>query len=346
MSLRFYIRISIKKVGLDDYLMLITGILFILVLVISTLEIMNGGARHIYYLNPVQLEIILKYFTINQPFAIMSSAFGKASVAILILRIIGPNTFWRKWFLYINLGLYMLISALCSIFAFVRCSPVRALWEVQLLATAKCWSNTAWIGVSIFQSSYGAFMDFALALLPITIVWNLKLDMKRKIGLCLLLGTGIFTGICAAIKTTLLEDFASQTDLTWATYGAFAWASLEIALVMICGSVPTLKPLYDYFAHNKPLGPHKRPQASSGKSSYRKHTDNSSDGSRTRRFFGGSTGNSTLVTSSVGDNHPWQASRSDLATASKKINVEQRFDIDLEENISSRGLGDNAGRLV
>lgn len=122
--------------------------------------------------------------------------------------------------------------------------------------------------------------------------------------------------------------------------------SLEIALVMICGSVPTLKPLYDYFAHNKPLGPHKRPQASSGKSSYRKHTDNSSDGSRTRRFFGGSTGNSTLVTSSVGDNHPWQASRSDLATASKKINVEQRFDIDLEENISSRGLGDNAGRLV
>ena len=113
---------------------------------------MNGGARHIYYLNPVQLEIILRYFTINQPFAIMSSAFGKASVAILILRIIGPNTFWRKWFLYINLGLYMLISALCSIFAFVRCSPVRALWEVQLLPTAKCWSNTSWIGVSIFQS--------------------------------------------------------------------------------------------------------------------------------------------------------------------------------------------------
>ena len=41
------------------------------------------------------------------------------------------------------------------------------------------------------QSGYWAFLDFALALIPIDIVWKLKLDYKRKFLLSCLLGMGV-----------------------------------------------------------------------------------------------------------------------------------------------------------
>ena len=135
----------------------------------------------------------------------MTSAFGKTSVAFLMLRIIGPTTVWRKWFLYINIGLYIILSIVSCVFTFVRCDPARALW--QLVPTAKCWAPRIFADVDIFQSgekistsdmaftnskiAYGTFIDFLLVLLPISIVWNLKMNMTKKVGLCALLGTGI-----------------------------------------------------------------------------------------------------------------------------------------------------------
>lgn len=173
--------------------------------IVSTLYVTSGGGRHIFHLIPDQVEAALKYFSINQTFAIMACAFGKTSIALLILRIIGPATIWRKWFLYINMGLYMVISIATCVFGFVRCDPVRALWEPA--TTAKCWDPKIFVDVSIFSScaivstndmaytdsgiAYGVFVDFFLALLPIAIVWNLKMKMKKKVGLCALLGTGV-----------------------------------------------------------------------------------------------------------------------------------------------------------
>lgn len=34
-------------------------------------------------------------------------------------------------------------------------------------------------------------MDFALALLAISIIWGLHMGLKKKIGLCVLLGLGV-----------------------------------------------------------------------------------------------------------------------------------------------------------
>lgn len=36
-----------------------------------------------------------------------------------------------------------------------------------------------------------AFIDLALALLPITIMWNLQISLKKKFGICGLMGLGV-----------------------------------------------------------------------------------------------------------------------------------------------------------
>lgn len=39
--------------------------------------------------------------------------------------------------------------------------------------------------------AYGALLDVVLALMPITIIWKVKLSLKKKLGLCILLGLGM-----------------------------------------------------------------------------------------------------------------------------------------------------------
>lgn len=165
--------------------------------------------RHVYYLSAHghRLSVFLKWHRIIPPFGFMSLLFGKISVSLLLLRIMGPKTVWRKWFLYGNMAIYTAIMVLSSILGFVQCNPPRALWET--VPGAKCWKPESQLGWSIFRScknsrstldfvsihwlfiAYSSFLDFALALLPISIVWNLKLSIERKVGFCFLLGAGV-----------------------------------------------------------------------------------------------------------------------------------------------------------
>lgn len=41
------------------------------------------------------------------------------------------------------------------------------------------------------EIGWNAFVDTALVLIPITIIGDLKLDVGKRIGLCILLGLGI-----------------------------------------------------------------------------------------------------------------------------------------------------------
>ena len=40
-----------------------------------------------------------------------------------------------------------------------------------------------------------AFLDLTLALLPITIMWNLQLSLKRKFGISTVMGLGVLYDI-------------------------------------------------------------------------------------------------------------------------------------------------------
>lgn len=117
---------------------------------LTTVMVGHGGARHIYYLTPSQLSNAVKFNWIAQAFGITIVGTGKVSTAFLMLKIMGPKTVWRKWFLYVSVVLTLIFTILAALFAFVQCDPPRALWEK--VPGAKCWDpkiNTDW---SIFSA--------------------------------------------------------------------------------------------------------------------------------------------------------------------------------------------------
>ena len=162
------------------------------------------------YLPSGNTTAVLRLDFVLQPIGIMALCFGKLSVAFLMLRFIGPNTKWQKWVLYAIIVVSLIFSVVTSAITFAQCDPPKALWEK--VPGSKCWDPRIQTNLSVFlgckcplplnikhsadrEAGWNAFIDFTLALLPISIVWNLKLKANKKIGLCVLLGLGVLYGI-------------------------------------------------------------------------------------------------------------------------------------------------------
>ncbi|KAF7511805.1 hypothetical protein GJ744_003536 [Endocarpon pusillum] len=296
-----------RNLGPDDYLMFVAWIVYLAGLVLCTVYVVNGGGRHLYYLKPDEIVTVMKYNLICQPFGVMASALGKVSVAFLVLRLIGPTTVWRRRFLYSNAMLFMLLSILSFVLFFAQCTPLRATWEP--VPGARCWNPTVTTTYGIFQSAYGTVLDFILAFMPITFIWRLKLSVKKKLGLCILLGLGVIAGVCAAFRTQQAAKLAYHVDHIWETFALFVWGSAEASIVIICGCVPTAKPL-----------------------SYELRTKYSQPGSA-RTTLLDQSGNSTNVSSTT-ENAQCASKNNQPHVGSKGINVEQSFVVDLHDRIS------------
>lgn len=257
LAARFYVRFNMRTIGTDDWLMLFAYILFILTVIFGTLYVEAGGARHIFYIAPLsQLTKVMRYAVIAQPFGAVACTVSKTSVAGLTLRIAGPNTFWRKWILYIGISIAWALTIVDVALKFAQCKPVRAAWDVEMLPTEKqCWNPSVSADMSIANSSFGAVMDFVLALIPCTIVWNLKVAMKTKLGLMAFLSLGIVAGIGAAVKSQQLQLLKSRADFTWGVYDMYVWTIVELTLVIFCGCIPPIKPLFDWMRKGKPIAP-------------------------------------------------------------------------------------------
>ena len=175
-----------------------------------TIYAASGYARHLYYLTPAELSHALELNTISRSLCMLSIAIGKISVAFLIERIAGSSD-RRRWLLR-GISISIFVSAVITFALFyAQCQPVRAIWDKSMIkkGTGRCWDpipvNT-WnlviasrliafrkrtmmlIGTS---PGYWAFLDFALALIPVDIVWKLQLSTRKKVLLTLLLGMGV-----------------------------------------------------------------------------------------------------------------------------------------------------------
>lgn len=116
---------------------------------------------------------------------------------------------------------------------------------------------------------YNILTDTILAFLPASFLYKLNLTWKKRIGLCVLLGLGLAAAVFAAVKTKYLGSLNERSDITCAfasfllfqpiryefitksligeTYELFIWSGAELFVIIFCGSVPGIKPVYDHF---------------------------------------------------------------------------------------------------
>ncbi|KAH7118728.1 hypothetical protein B0J11DRAFT_508831 [Dendryphion nanum] len=243
---RLCARFSIAGIGIDDWCMLVTWIVFLPLTVLVSLFSLSGGTRHLVYLvqDPLQMTYLVKLNWIAQPLAIFCLGSTKISVAFLIIRLLNRASVWRRYSLYVASAITTANTIIMIVLTFAQCEDPAALWDGDVKSRTKCWDPAIQSSFSIYGAACHAAMDFFLAALPISLVWGLRTEVRKKVGLCVLLGCGCITGVCSAVKATKLSALNARSDITWETYGLFMWTGIEIIVSIVCGSIPALKPVY------------------------------------------------------------------------------------------------------
>ncbi|KAH8742343.1 integral membrane protein [Diaporthe sp. PMI_573] len=322
LCLRIYARVKIRGLGWDDWMMVITVILFVITACFVTYMASIGGARHVFYLSPEQTMEAVKWSWISQPWAIFLFATGKASVAILILRFMSRNTVWRRALLYFIIVTIFIINSLGCIFTFVQCDPPRALWNPTI--KANCWDPSVQQNYNYFLAAWNIAADLVLAILPATIISGLNLQRGKKIALCVLLGLGVIAALFSGIKVRYIVNLTSRSDFTWSAYDIQMWTGAEAFVMIFCGNIPPLQPLWDrYVTHKLDSSYGRTPLKGSG--GY--NSGGSPPSSRFRRsgWRATSSAKQSLKTDSSETDHPLPVQSPPMGQIAATTNIEVRL---------------------
>ncbi|KAK5995352.1 hypothetical protein PT974_03756 [Cladobotryum mycophilum] len=243
--LRIVARVRSRMFGWDDVFMLFSTICFIGWSVILTVYEKRGGLEHMVDLEqtgPDNVAMVMFLNWLSQVFGILGVAAGKISVAALLLSIIRLTELelrWQKVLLWVvPVFLAGAIAIAWSTLTFAQCSPARSLWDERIIG--HCIKPKVMWSFGTFTGAFNTFADASLAIVPATVIYQLRNTTTEKIQLALVIGLGILTTICSGIKTKYLAALSNRTDRSWAYYDISAWVTGEFFLLIICSSVPAL----------------------------------------------------------------------------------------------------------
>ncbi|KAI0393086.1 hypothetical protein F5Y17DRAFT_433636 [Xylariaceae sp. FL0594] len=251
MTLRIWARIIKRALGADDLVMLLTYALFLAESILITYVAQTGRTRHLLYLGGLsEIDSTLMWYIIILDVGIFVTGLGKVAVGITTLRIFGGTSLWHLWVVWIVLALTLSTCFLDFGISTFRCGDPRITWTLELQASAHCVvSREAQTKVNIFSNAVQVLADFAFSLLPMAVVWGFRMPQRKKIFLIVALGLTLFTGVAGTVKAVYAAIF-NQFDLSFAIFPTLIWFGIEALLIIVCGSVPTLYPLYErYFKY-------------------------------------------------------------------------------------------------
>ncbi|KAJ5133983.1 hypothetical protein N7526_005348 [Penicillium atrosanguineum] len=240
--MRLYVRVAMRHVfGWDDFIIIIAICCLVAYAAVCHVASTIGLGRHLAFVeeNPENLINVALLCDIGESLAIMACTLGKTSFAVTLLRIVVQR--WMialLWFVIVTMNV---INILAALFVFLQCKDPRHLWNPAI--PSKCWPDSVFTDFSLFVGAYSGAQDFVLALLPWTIVWNLQMKKKEKIGVAFAMSLGVFAGAASIVKTTYLVALSAKADFTWELAPLLWWAAVEDGLAITAASIPALKPL-------------------------------------------------------------------------------------------------------
>ncbi|KAL4936975.1 hypothetical protein BDV06DRAFT_232898 [Aspergillus oleicola] len=248
-GLRFYVRTRlVRSLGWDDAFILLSFICATLNSVLINISVQYGTGRHTDTLDLENQIGAMKYQVLSQGFHVMSTNWGKVSVALFLIRIISDVKNHKRWMYALIIIMSVInIAAIGTIYG--QCSPPDVIWDHRV--PGHCWPPGAQKKYAYFQGSASAFTDFLLAMYPLFTIKNLQMATKVKVGLGVVLSLGIIAMIAAIIKTAHLPALTLYKDYTWDTVDLTIWVLLEEYIIILAACIPSLTPLFNIIVRHR-----------------------------------------------------------------------------------------------
>jgi hypothetical protein len=114
--------------------------------------------------------------------------FIKLSIAVFLLRIAVLRRY--VWTLRISMVIITIWSLAIFLFEIFQCTPVQAQWDFTI-KNAKCVSGDSFVAAAYSISVMTILSDWLYAILPIPMIWSIKMTMQKKLTVAFILSLGI-----------------------------------------------------------------------------------------------------------------------------------------------------------
>ncbi|KAF2838639.1 hypothetical protein M501DRAFT_975270 [Patellaria atrata CBS 101060] len=267
--LRLWSKFVLRRLHWDDALIVLAWLLIIgqTVSVYKVIKVSYIG-YHIYDIPQVdlhQLTVGNIYNFANQLFYYPILCIIKAAVIIFLLRI-GDNRPAVKISLQVLFAVNLMMLVAFWLTDLLQCTPLKYVWEFiemdieaqikagadengmlngELVKGGKCIDQ---VGFFITSASLHVVTDVIVLVIPMAMVWHLRMVMKKKVAVIVILSLGwVVTGVSIARPIIFKRDLnPNRPD---PTYGVgITISGIEVNLALIAACAPALKALTKRFA--------------------------------------------------------------------------------------------------
>ena len=185
------------------------------------LAVHYGNGRHMFYIDDADVIEASKWSRATIPPNLMACLMARISLCLFMMRIVNRVRTYKilLWFI-ISLNSVTTSASIIQLLA--GCRPLEKLWNPK--APGVCLPAKVTLVIGLSQATAAIASDWILALLPILILKNLNMARRTKIMLSILMGTGLFVGVAALVKTLSLYTLGSRVDVTWDTFNLTCWS--------------------------------------------------------------------------------------------------------------------------
>ncbi|KAK1574400.1 CFEM domain-containing protein [Colletotrichum navitas] len=226
--------------GWDDVTIMFAYVILVGFMPANFLITAAGSGRDMWTLTPNQISRVLLIIYIFNLLYFTCLTLIKASLILMYLRIF-PDRSVRK-ILWATLALNIVLWVAYLPPAIFVCRPISYFWDGWMKESeGQCIDyNVSTISYSTFQ----LILDVILLVTPATQIWNLNMSLKKKIGVYLIFGTGIFLTAVGAYRIRALAMLTTSTNPTVNTYETAIWSNVELCTGVFVACLPSTRQLW------------------------------------------------------------------------------------------------------
>ncbi|KUJ22539.1 uncharacterized protein LY89DRAFT_302918 [Mollisia scopiformis] len=244
--LRLYVKTFLSKSwGIDDALLIVALIFFATYCSCSATGVHYGTGQHITDIPLEHIPKALYYWWLCELFYTVTTVFIRLSIAVFLLRICVKPI--HKYIVYGTLSMVIVFSTFYFFLVLFQCSPYSYFWGQYEGKKGSCINPAAVPDASITHSVVSFTADWILGLLPIVLIYDLKMNVRTKVSVAGLLGLGLLAGIAAMIRIPFIKTLALTDDFLFATTDVAIWSTVEPGLGLMAVGGATLRPLFRSF---------------------------------------------------------------------------------------------------
>ncbi|KAF2725165.1 hypothetical protein K431DRAFT_98504 [Polychaeton citri CBS 116435] len=256
MFLRLWTRICILHAHFlysHDALMLVATILQIGQSTMLTLAYAHGLGRHYTTFTPAAARNVVLFSEMAEPFGVLGPMAGRISVVVLLMQVLLPHERLKRITLWSLIVLQTVVNVYVVIELLGQCgSYVEAVWDFYYpKATAHCLSPSVLNYSSYVQVAVCAFSDLVLTLLPILMLRRMDFRTLDRWALTGILSLSLFAFAAAIVRATQIGNLAKTGDFTWYFPNFMICVIIENNIIIIAGSMPTLRPFWKHLCSLK-----------------------------------------------------------------------------------------------